>query len=188
MEDFDAMVAQYGDDLRRGPRSRDWESVLDVRKPSQSVEFMSGWLRKRPVTVNVSAWVAMTPWMARGYRLLERCRETVQSLMLPSTSPIPAQVDAALGRLCGLAETIREWHESVASAERSVEHAEAMRLVEMVAAVVKMAERREAVIENIDPESLRRTAEALAADLAAARTFLATDPVDRALAQAIPND
>lgn len=179
LSEYDALVEKYGESFKTG-HAFNWYEVVDARTPVRRV-MRRRWWRLRATPDAVYETVLMTNVMAHASRVLRDCHDDLPSLDLPADSPIPEQVRAARHRLCEVADLVRGRYAAAWDARYAVEHDQAVQMAAQVAAVVSLARQREAVLGSIDTDSLRRTAEALSADLAAARAHLNTDPLDRKL-------
>lgn len=177
LAEYDALVAQYCESMDVGANTFQWYPVRDLRPDSQPVTHHRRF--RKPVTAPAQVYV--TGPLYNAYLLLLNRQQTLHRLSLPESSPLPGQIDAALRRLCDLAASISLRCDIANRAVRVPEHDQAVLVAARAAALVDLAERRESVVEYADPDSMRRTAQALLDDLNAARTFLSTDPLDRQL-------
>lgn len=181
--EYHELVADYRRSMGSGADKFLWRTARDTRYTEPQPVIIDRRFRK-PTTSHKWRQVRLTDTMHDAYCLLVKRQQIVTRLTLPADSPIPGQVDAALRRFCGLAEALAARRTSPYDAHQLPEHAQAVELASQIAALVDLAERREAVISHVDTESLRRTAQALATDLNTARSFLAADPIDRELTTA----
>lgn len=177
LAEYDTLVAQYCDSMDVGANKLQWYPILDLRPDARPVTRHRRF--RKPVTIPAQVYV--TGPLYNAYLLLLNRQQTLQRLNLPESSPLPGQLDAALRRLCDLAAAISLRCDIANRAIRVPEHDQAVLVAAQAAALVDLAERRESVVEYADPDSMRRTAQALLDDLNAARTFLSTDPLDRQL-------
>lgn len=183
VREYDTLVKQYRDSMEGGDSPYGWHSVWDARKPGTKTATVERKFRK-PVTTEAPYQLQTTATMRNAYILLRNRRKTVARLTLPVGHPLPGQVDASFLRFCDLAEAVASRGIDSIHARKLPEHVQAVELASQVAALVDLAERREAVVSHADPESLRRSAQALIEDLNTARAFLDTDPIDRELTAA----
>lgn len=181
--EYHELVADYHRSMGSGASKFLWRTARDARYTEPKPVSVSRRFRK-PFTRNEWRQVYLTDTMHDAYCLLIKRQQIVTRLTLPADSPIPGQVDAALRRFCDLADALAARRASPYDAHELPEHAQAVELAAQIAALVDLAERREAVVSHVDAESLHRTAQALTADLNKARAFLAADPIDRELTAA----
>lgn len=156
---------------------KDWR-----KEPFTRIE-RSGFMDMRRTPVTVQPTVSTTFSFVCALKMLERCLDTVGALSLPPESPIRDQVTRTMNKLCELSEVLSMSHKTQENARGNPLHKQGVEMAAQVLAVVHLAKAREDVLHAIDPATIRRTAQALTQDLAAAREHLThSDPFDREMA------
>jgi hypothetical protein len=177
-DQFEALVEQNRVALNAAPNAGVY--IGDRRSTYTTTRKPHWW--STPVPEQHHPTIRVSPPVRASFATLVECQSRVKVLTLPSSHPLPDQVDAAVLEVCALAASICNTFSDggVASkgARASVPHHTIVDLAARIAALVTLAERRERVLHSIDTESLNRTAQALNADLTAARALLHVDPLD----------